>query len=77
MQTGLELTIRLCVIDPVQGNETEVFPGIRNTYNAVLILSVGVTARTLSTTPAAMPANSPPPAESFPCSSDKEFRIVS
>lgn len=47
------------------------------THSAVLILSVGVTARTLSTAPAVIPARIPRPGESTPNSSDREFLIVS
>lgn len=49
----------------------------RYTNNAVLILSVGVTASTLSTAPAVIPASIPRPADRTPHSSARELRIVS
>lgn len=50
---------------------------MRSTHSAVLILSVGVTARTLSTAPAVIPARIPRLGESTPRSSERELRIVS
>jgi hypothetical protein len=46
------------------------------THNAVLILSVGVTAITLSVAPATTPASIPRPGESDPFSSDNELLMV-
>lgn len=47
------------------------------TYKAVFNLSVGVTARTLSTVPAAFPAMIPRPEDSFPSESANTFLIAS
>lgn len=46
-------------------------------YSAVFSLSVGVTATTLSTHPAAIPATIPFPVDSFPFESTKADLMVS
>jgi hypothetical protein len=51
--------------------------GGKGEYKAVLILSVGVTATTLSTQPAIIPANIPEPFERWPFSSASAFLIES
>ena len=50
---------------------------MNSTYSAVFSRSVGVTARTLSTHPAAIPAVIPRPAESLPLLSARRFLIAS
>lgn len=80
MKTGFELTSSFRVIDSARGSvNTKLFQAsvTGNTYRAVLILSVGVTASTLSTAPAVIPASIPRPGERTPRSSARELRIVS
>lgn len=80
METRFELTSSLRVVDSAHGSvSTKKSQGFmtRSSYSAVLILSVGVTARTLSTAPAVIPASIPRPGERTPRSSARELRIVS
>jgi len=80
METRFELTSSLRVVDSAHGSvSTKKSEGFmtRSSYSAVLILSVGVTARTLSTAPAVIPASIPRPGERTPRSSARELRIVS
>lgn len=70
---------RLRVIDPSchQRQKANHECRWRVTYSAVLMRSVGVTATTLSTHPATIPANIPRPGERDPFSSTNRFLIES
>lgn len=80
MEAGFELASPFRVVnsacESVSLNISQL-PISRITDRAVLILSVGVTATTLSTAPAIIPASIPRPGESTPRSSATALRMVS